>query len=97
MCVCVCVCVCVSRVGVEVIGDDSLIEAIVKSDNAISFDRLIATPEWAKKLARAGKALGPKGLMPNVKVSVCTYTHIHTHTHTCRVAGVRRASCLTSR
>jgi large subunit ribosomal protein L1 len=52
-----------------VVGDDALIARIVSTDgDAIEFDRLIATPEFARPLARAGRLLGPRGLMPSAKV-----------------------------
>src|SRR6185369_13880486 len=36
-------------------------------DNQVNFDILLAVPETMSQLAAFGKALGPKGLMPNPK------------------------------
>ena len=53
------------------VGDEALIATIIEEGaKAVSFDKLIATPDFIKPLAKAGKILGPKGLMPNVKVRV---------------------------
>jgi ribosomal protein L1 len=64
-----CIACCAQSAGADVIGDEELIASIIEGGSkAVTFDKLIATPEFMKPLAKAGKLLGPKGLMPNVKV-----------------------------